>query len=166
MRVTGSVVVDRPRPEVFALLLDPVVLSSADTRITDLEVLTRNETEMRLKARAYIVSPILESTALLRVRLHSCDSIVVESERGTISFPARLVLSGVRTECRLEDTGASFPGRTKVTRAETYVTNDSLLGRLLERRAEGWLTRHLHENVLPRLKQLLELRPPQPDAPA
>ena len=153
MRVTDSIVINASAERVFKLATDPLLCQHADMRLTAMEVLSRTADEVLVKIRGYALAPLLESTLIVHIRLHPYDRIQVESEPGSISLPGRLAFDRFSAECRFEELGL----QTKLTRVESYGTKSNPLGRLVERRGEEWLRRHLREITLPRLKRLMEL---------
>lgn len=115
-----------------------------------MEVLSRNGSEIRFGMRMFIRWPLLESRFVVRAQVDLPRGIRMESE--SISLPASLVLSGYRAEFAFEE----IQGKTNITHSESFVTRDSILGRLAERFADDWLVGHMQDVKLPRLKTLLE----------
>jgi hypothetical protein len=149
---TESVVIGVPAERVFKFVSDPVTYSMVDTTATSLNVVGRNDTQLRLRVRSYVLLPFLESSMILSVRLYPYSRIEMRSEPRTISLPARWLVDSFASDVLLEEVARG----TLVVRRVSYVTRDTPLGRLMERLGGPWLQRHLTEIDMPRLKQLAE----------
>jgi len=152
MEATGSIVAKVSPERAFEFVLDTESYLRVDTRITAMNILWREEGLIVLSVRSYIRYPLLETHFILRVHLSPYQRIVMETEPGSMSFPGSLFLEQLRAEFLFEQTY----GGVKIVHKEHYVTKDTLLGRLMERRGQDWLRQHMEDVKMPRLKERLE----------
>ncbi len=152
MLASGSAVIQASVEKIFEFVIDPNEYPKADTKITKMEVVERDIKEMRISTRGYVRFPFLQSSLMLRVKLHPYERIEIESEPGSVSFPGSLVLDQFKAEFLFEKTEAGI----RTTHVEHYVTKDSFLGRLADRLGASWLKQHMEEIEMLRLKRLVE----------
>jgi carbon monoxide dehydrogenase subunit G len=152
MKATGSIVIDAPVERIWEFVLDPERYAQADTKILKAELTDRREGELVMRTTGYMRWRVFRGQNELRVTLRPHQQIDFDTVPGSLKFPATFLQERFHASFTFEQA----PGGTRVTHIEEVVFKPNPTGRMLERLFSAWLTTHLRDVEMPRLKELVE----------